>query len=69
MGLAHLGASVVLLCRDEARGSEALEELKRETWNEALELIRLDVSDLGDVRPEPEGAAGAAPVHRKGRLR
>ena len=29
-GLGALGASVVLLCRDAARGSEALERLERE---------------------------------------
>lgn len=49
-GLARLGARVAMLCRDESRGREALEQLERETGSEALELVRLDVSDLGDVR-------------------
>lgn len=49
-GLARLGARVVLLCRDETRGGEALAELERETGNRTLEVVRLDVSDLGDVR-------------------
>jgi len=49
-GLARLGARVVLLCRDEARGREAIAEISRETGNRELEVARLDVSDLGDVR-------------------
>ena len=49
-GLARLGARVVLLCRDEARGREALGELERETRSRTLEVVRLDVSDLADVR-------------------
>ncbi len=57
-GLARLRARVVLLCRDEARGREALEELKRDTGNRALELVRLDVSDLGDVRRVAASLAG-----------
>ena len=48
--LARLGARVVMLCRDEARGRAALGELERETGRRAFELVRLDVSDLGDVR-------------------
>ena len=50
LGLARLGARVVLLCRDEARGREALAEISRETGNRELEVVRLDVSDLGAVR-------------------
>lgn len=49
-GLASLGARVVMLCRDEARGREACAELSRETGSRELEVVRLDVSDLGDVR-------------------
>ena len=40
----------MLLCRDEARGREALGELERETRSRTLEVVRLDVSDLADVR-------------------
>ena len=60
-GLAQLGARVVLLCRDEARGREACSELSRETGNRTLELIRVDVSDLGDVR-RVAAVLGAEPV-------
>jgi NAD(P)-dependent dehydrogenase (short-subunit alcohol dehydrogenase family) len=53
-GLARLGARVVMLCRDEARGRAALGELERETGRRAFDLVRLDVSDLGEVRRAAE---------------
>ncbi|HYN40696.1 MAG TPA: SDR family NAD(P)-dependent oxidoreductase [Thermoanaerobaculia bacterium] len=56
-GLARLGARVVMLCRDEARGREALAELKKETGRSSFQLVRLDVSDLGDVRRVASGLA------------
>ena len=54
-GLGRLGARVVMLCRDEARGRAAREELERETGRTAFEVARLDVSDLGDVARVAEG--------------
>ncbi len=48
-GLARLGARVVMLCRDEARGRAAREELEKETGRKAFEVVGLDVSGLGDV--------------------
>lgn len=59
--LARLGARVVMLCRDEARGRAAREELVRETGRTAYEVVRLDVSDLADVRRAGE-ALGRGPV-------
>lgn len=47
--LAALGATVHLACRDEARGSVALESLRRELPSAELHLHRLDVSSLADV--------------------
>jgi NAD(P)-dependent dehydrogenase (short-subunit alcohol dehydrogenase family) len=70
-GLARLGARVVLLCRDEARGREAKAELEQETGNRALEVVRLDVSDLRDVRRVAaaiEGEAVDILVHNAGVL-
>ena len=58
LGLARLGARVVMLCRDEARGREALAELERETGRRSFELVRLDVSDLGDIRRVVAGLSG-----------
>jgi NAD(P)-dependent dehydrogenase (short-subunit alcohol dehydrogenase family) len=60
-GLASLGARVVLLCRDEARGREARTDLASETGNPGLEVVRLDVSDLGDVR-RVAACIGSEPV-------
>lgn len=48
--LARAGSSVVLACRDEARGAEALERLQREVSNARLTLERLDLSSLSSVR-------------------
>lgn len=48
--LARLGARVVMLCRDEGRGRAAREDLETETGRKAFDVVRLDVSDLGDVR-------------------
>ncbi len=49
-GLALFGARVVMLCRNEARGREAADEVGAQTGSRALEVVSLDVSDLGDVR-------------------
>jgi len=59
--LGRLGARVVMLCRDEARGRGALAELESETGRRSFELVRLDVSDLGDVRRVAPGL-GRGPV-------
>lgn len=48
--LAALGATVHLLCRDEARGQAALEKIKAELPSADVHLSRLDVSRLADVR-------------------
>lgn len=57
--LALRGATVWLLCRDERRGREAEEALRKDTGNPRVRCARLDVSDLAAVRafcagfPEP----------------
>ena len=56
--LARLGARVVMLCRDKARGRAAREELERETGRKAFDVVRLDVSDLAAVRRAGEALAG-----------
>lgn len=55
-GLAALGATVHLLCRDEGRGRAALDALTRELPSADLHLHRLDVSLLADVRRFVEAA-------------
>ena len=48
--LAELGAEVHLVVRDEAKGREAVEEIRRDVPSASLELHRCDVSDLSSVR-------------------
>ena len=53
LGIARRGATLVMVCRDEARGRAARDELVAETGNEAVELM---VADLG----EPESLVALA---------
>jgi NAD(P)-dependent dehydrogenase (short-subunit alcohol dehydrogenase family) len=48
--LAERGANVVLACRSLERGRAALARIAERTGSRRLELERLDVSDLADVR-------------------
>jgi len=48
--LARKGATVVLACRDEAKGKRAMARIRAEQPGAALELARLDLSDLETVR-------------------
>ena len=43
------GARVVLACRDQARGAEALDRLRREVPETRAELGRLDLADLASI--------------------
>lgn len=47
--LAQRGATVHLLCRNEARGREAMEDIRRSTRNENVHLHVVDVSSATDV--------------------
>jgi NAD(P)-dependent dehydrogenase (short-subunit alcohol dehydrogenase family) len=49
-GLARLGADVVLVVRDTAKGEEVAAELRRQVPNAHLEVRRCDLADLDDVR-------------------
>lgn len=60
--LATLGATVHLLCRDEARGQAAVERLKTELPSADVHLSRLDVSRLVDVRRFVEAFRGPVDV-------
>jgi NAD(P)-dependent dehydrogenase (short-subunit alcohol dehydrogenase family) len=50
LALADLGAEVVLLCRDGARGEAAAARIRERTGNPRVRLEILDVSDLAAVR-------------------
>ncbi|MEN8158994.1 MAG: SDR family NAD(P)-dependent oxidoreductase [Myxococcota bacterium] len=61
LGLADLGAEVVLLCRSEERGAKAAAAIRERTGSRRVSVERLDVSDLSDVREVGERLA-AGPV-------
>ena len=50
MGLAPLGASLVLVCRDRLRGEETLAEVRQQTGSEAVSLMLADLSSQADIR-------------------
>src|SRR5690606_28281680 len=63
-GLARLGARVVLACRSRERGQAALDELRADTGNEALELRELDLSRAASIEAFAAGvAADPEPLH------
>jgi retinol dehydrogenase-12 len=45
-----LDARVILACRDEAKGKEAVEKIKAESKNEDVELELLDLASLNSIR-------------------
>ncbi len=49
-GLAKMGATVVMVCRDRGRGEAAMAEIKAESGNQAVELMLADLSSLAAVR-------------------
>jgi NAD(P)-dependent dehydrogenase (short-subunit alcohol dehydrogenase family) len=50
LGLADLGAELVLLCRDRERGEAAAADIREQTGNARVGCEVLDVSSLADVR-------------------
>lgn len=50
MGLARLGATVVLVVRSRERGQAALDLIARETGSRALHLVLADLSRQADIR-------------------
>ncbi len=50
LSLAGMGATVVLICRSEARGAAALNDIKAQTGNESLSLLVADFSSQMQVR-------------------
>ena len=49
-GLAAQGATVVMVCREQATGQAALDEIKRASRSVTLELMIADLSSLASVR-------------------
>jgi NAD(P)-dependent dehydrogenase (short-subunit alcohol dehydrogenase family) len=50
VGLAKTGGTVVAVCRDQARGQAAVDEIKQKSKNDSVELLTADLSSLAAVR-------------------
>lgn len=61
MELARRGARVILACRSESKTGPVIEEIKRETGNDHVEFVALDLSDLASVRACAEQVLAIAP--------
>lgn len=61
-GLAAAGATVVMVCRDRARGAAAEQEIRVATGNAAVELWQADLASLADIRRLATELLAAHPV-------
>ena len=59
LGLAKLGATVVIVGRDAARGQEAVEAIRCQSGNARVELMTADLSSLDEVRALAERFSSA----------
>src|SRR5579863_7060751 len=50
LGLAQMGARVIMVCRNAEKGKAALEEIRRESGSSQLELLIADLSSQASVR-------------------
>src|SRR5207302_1081322 len=50
LGLAQMGATVVLVSRDRSRGEEAQNEIKAKSGNDAIDLLLADLSSQQSIR-------------------
>ncbi len=50
LGLAQMGATVIIVCRDRARGEEAQNEIKTKSGNNAVDLLLADLSSQQSIR-------------------
>ena len=44
LGLAQMGATVIMVCRNQIKGEEAQNEIKEKSENDAVELMLADLS-------------------------
>lgn len=62
--LARRGARVILACRSLAKTQPVIDEIKRETRNDQIEFVALDLGDLASVRTAAaEIIAKNTPLH------
>lgn len=50
LGLANMGATVVLVCRDKQRGEAAQAEIKAQSGNESVDLLLADLASQASIR-------------------
>src|SRR5215471_2646652 len=50
LGLARMGAHVVLVCRNQEKGEQAVADIKRDTGSSQLDLLIADTSSFESVR-------------------
>ena len=50
LGLAQMGATVVMVCRDQTKGEEAQYEIKTKSGNDAVHLMLADLSSQASIR-------------------
>lgn len=50
LGLANMGATVVLVCRDKSRGEAAQAEIKAQSGNESVDLRLSDLASQSSIR-------------------
>ncbi len=50
LALAQMGATVVMVCRDRARGEEAKSEITTKSRNNAVDLLQADLSSQQSIR-------------------
>src|SRR5436190_5081369 len=50
LALAQMGATVVMVCRDRARGEEAKREITTKSRNNAVDLLQADLSSQQSIR-------------------
>ena len=61
--LAHHGATVVLACRDLAKGARAKQEIEEQVPDARLELAGLDLADLASVEAFAQRFRSTSLVH------
>ena len=50
LGLAQMGATVVMVCRDRTKGEEAQNEIKTKSGNNAIDLLLAELSSQESIR-------------------
>ncbi len=60
--LARRGAGLILACRSRERGQAAADEIRRQTGNERLRVVRCDLASFDSIR---QAAGEVATAHER----